>query len=331
MAAIACDICGGSLSMDASGDFANCDLCGMKHTKDRLKTKALEITGTVEVSNMAGLESLMKRGYLALEDAKWGEARKYFDLVLDINPEYSPAYVGKLCVAASNPHWLGKNDYFTYVFKQESDLARHYKPLDDMPDYQKAVRFADENYRAQLEGYNDEIKKRLAELEKKYSFYMIVTSRSNHSPSSYSSDPHRISMSGHCCVGSLRTGMVFNVFRTGKQFNNTTSDRSGSEIWINKGASYGDIEYGDVAYISIEEERKRAEQEHIERELRAIQEKKDREDRERREAAERERQRIEKEKREQSMRWKQQGLCEHCGGSLTGFFSKKCKACGKEV
>ncbi|GHV40325.1 hypothetical protein AGMMS49546_14010 [Spirochaetia bacterium] len=61
MAALTCDICGGSLSMDSSGDFAVCDSCGMKHTKERMQTKALEITGTVKVSNLAGIESLMKR------------------------------------------------------------------------------------------------------------------------------------------------------------------------------------------------------------------------------------------------------------------------------
>jgi len=40
MITITCDICGGTLSMDASGEFATCDSCGMKHTKDRVKAKA---------------------------------------------------------------------------------------------------------------------------------------------------------------------------------------------------------------------------------------------------------------------------------------------------
>ena len=327
MAAISCDICGGGLSMDPSGDFANCDSCGLKHTKDRLKTKAQEITGTVEVSNMAGLESLMKRGNMALEDEKWHEASKYFDQVLDINPEYVPAYVGKLCLAVTNLIFDGnENDLFLFKVKKEADLARYYKPLDDLPEYQKAIRFADETYRVQLEGYNNEIKKRLVELGNKYSFFMIVESCSDYTPHKYSNEPVRTSMGGHCCVGTLRDGVVFKIQRTGKQHKYHKfyyeNARKFSDPLVYP-TEYGDIKYGDVAYITIEEERQNAEQERIARERQAALEKKDRE--------ERERKRIEEEKREQSRRWQQQGLCEHCGGSLGGIFSKKCKACGKAV
>ena len=35
MAVIKCDICGGNLTIDPNGDFANCDSCGLKHTNDR--------------------------------------------------------------------------------------------------------------------------------------------------------------------------------------------------------------------------------------------------------------------------------------------------------
>jgi VIT1/CCC1 family predicted Fe2+/Mn2+ transporter len=45
MAVLTCDICGGNLSMDASGDFAVCESCGMRHTKDRVKAKYSEISG----------------------------------------------------------------------------------------------------------------------------------------------------------------------------------------------------------------------------------------------------------------------------------------------
>jgi len=39
MKTLICDICGGNLSMDVSGDFAICETCGMKHTKDRINAK----------------------------------------------------------------------------------------------------------------------------------------------------------------------------------------------------------------------------------------------------------------------------------------------------
>lgn len=50
MSALTCDICGGNLVMNESGDFAICESCGMKHTKERVKVKVQEIKGVVEVT-----------------------------------------------------------------------------------------------------------------------------------------------------------------------------------------------------------------------------------------------------------------------------------------
>jgi tetratricopeptide (TPR) repeat protein len=140
MAKIACDICGGSLSMDASGEFAVCDLCGMKHTKDRIKAMAQEVTGTVAVSNIANIESLMKRGKLLLEDSDWKQANECFDKVLEVNPEYAQAYVGKLCAG------LG--------VRKEELLGESRRTFIGLNSYQNAIRFADADYRVKLEGYN---------------------------------------------------------------------------------------------------------------------------------------------------------------------------------
>lgn len=38
----------------------------------------------------------------------------------------------------------------------------------------------------------------------------------------------------------------------------------------------------------------------------------------------------EKQKRKQSQQWANQGLCRYCGGELGGWFTKRCKQCGKE-
>jgi hypothetical protein len=32
---------------------------------------------------------------------------------------------------------------------------------------------------------------------------------------------------------------------------------------------------------------------------------------------------------EQSKRWVEHGLCRHCGGTMGGLFTRKCKSCGK--
>ena len=57
MSAMICDICGGSLIMDVSGDFAVCECCGLKHSSDRLRTKIQEIRGTVSISGTVKVEN----------------------------------------------------------------------------------------------------------------------------------------------------------------------------------------------------------------------------------------------------------------------------------
>ena len=132
-----------------TGSVATCDSCGMEHSKERMQEKVQEIKGTVEVSNIAGVESLMTRGHLALEDAKWNEADEYFDKVLDIDPKHACAYIGKLCADLE--------------LQEEGLLAQNEKPLTGYKHYQKALRFADAGYRATLEGYNNRIVDRIQE------------------------------------------------------------------------------------------------------------------------------------------------------------------------
>jgi tetratricopeptide (TPR) repeat protein len=86
-----------------------------------------------------GVASLFKRGTLFLEDGDWKQAGEYFDRVLDIDPEYAPAYAGKLC-AELKVH-------------TEQGLGDHPTPISDMPNYKNALRFADADYRARLENY----------------------------------------------------------------------------------------------------------------------------------------------------------------------------------
>jgi len=94
----------------------------------------------------ANAESLTKRGRLFLEDAEWEKAKEYFDNALDIDPEYAPAYIGFLCVDLK--------------IKSEEELENQKEPLNDKPNFKKAIRFADEDYRVKLEQYNSAIQER---------------------------------------------------------------------------------------------------------------------------------------------------------------------------
>lgn len=87
MAALTCDICGGQLSMDPSGDFAVCESCGMKHTKDRVKAKAQEITGTVKIDDSDAIKEQIsnweKMAGDAFSNSNYSEAYTYYCKILE--------------------------------------------------------------------------------------------------------------------------------------------------------------------------------------------------------------------------------------------------------
>jgi len=318
MAALVCDICGGKLVMGA-GCVAVCDSCGMEHSRDRMREKVQEIKGTVEVSNFASVDSLMKRGYIMLEDCQgrdgieYGKAYKCFDKVLEINPEYAPAYIGKLFVDISNSN-VGrspiKNGFFAYFVHKEADLAHYYKPLDNMPDYQKAIRYADETYRAKLEGYNNEIKKRIAKLKEEFAFYMIIES-TYYCDFSHIRKPSDTGISEYTCnVGHLRDGLEFIILRTGLRYKICVSNNG----YMVKNTNWDTFKNGDVAVIT-HKMHKQQEQERIEKDNQDIEERKAQQFK-----WQKEQQRIEQ--------WKRQGLCCDCGGHISGFFIEKCRNCG---
>lgn len=111
-----------------------------------------------------GVSSLHKRAVLFLEDSDWDSATDYFDRILDIDPEYAPAYIGKVQV---------KNQ-----MRREADLARCKEPLSSDPDYQKALRFADDKQKEIYSGYNRAILERI-DLEKKEAFYREAVALEN--------------------------------------------------------------------------------------------------------------------------------------------------------
>ena len=112
MAALQCDICGGKL-MGRPGGIFECDSCGMTYDTAWAKAKIQEIKGAVQVEgtvqvagtvkidgpvqveNGPSLQTLLKIGWLALEDNNWEKAASYFDKVLDRDPECAEAYFGK--------------------------------------------------------------------------------------------------------------------------------------------------------------------------------------------------------------------------------------------
>lgn len=100
---------------------------------------AAPVTGTVS----AGVDPLLKRAALFLEDGAWDSALEYYEKVLDLNPECAQAYMGRLLAARRVRH--------------EKEIAGETKRIDGEPDFQKALRFADGKYKEQLESYANAI------------------------------------------------------------------------------------------------------------------------------------------------------------------------------
>lgn len=97
MAALTCDICGGNLTMNESGEFAICESCGMKHDKRRVKAKVQKISGVVEVTKgEAEIERLVKNAETFLS---FNERKKAQDLFEQISEEYPDDYRGWLGLA----------------------------------------------------------------------------------------------------------------------------------------------------------------------------------------------------------------------------------------
>ena len=97
MAALRCDICGGSLMMDTSGEFASCESCGMKHDKRRMQQKAQEITGTVKIEGTVqvdGINSADKLSTDAETYIKFGNIGAAMDTFEKLSKEHPSDYRG---------------------------------------------------------------------------------------------------------------------------------------------------------------------------------------------------------------------------------------------
>lgn len=94
MQALQCDICGGSLAMDSTGEFATCESCGMKHDKRRMQQKVQEIKGTVKidgtvrVEGVANVDNLLVRARDCFDKEEFQKAKEYCEKVLDIDANH---------------------------------------------------------------------------------------------------------------------------------------------------------------------------------------------------------------------------------------------------
>ena len=100
---------------------------------------------TIDVSNLqvnASIAPLLKRAFMFLRDGEWDKAFEYCEKVLDSDPENSKAYVGRLL---SELH-----------IKTEEELVDSKESFSQKDNFNKALQFADEEYKKVLLILNSE-------------------------------------------------------------------------------------------------------------------------------------------------------------------------------
>lgn len=116
---------------------------------------------TVQANSAINIAPLLKRVFMFLEDGDFERADDFCEQVLNQDPEYAEAYLGKLMAELH--------------VKRQEELADCAEPFDNNKNYQKAVRFGDVSFSAIMKGYNSSIKERnarKAEEARKKSLYL---------------------------------------------------------------------------------------------------------------------------------------------------------------
>lgn len=133
-----CPNCGANFDMNGDLDFGVCNFCGTKIAVDKT---IVEHRGTVSVKGVADTDALLDRVQLFIEDGNFEEAKCYCERVLDLNPRDHYAYIMKLLAQTQ--------------CKSREQLGSLTKPLQTYDSYQKAIRFAPEDVKNQLQEYNN--------------------------------------------------------------------------------------------------------------------------------------------------------------------------------
>jgi len=97
-------------------------------------------------NNVPTIDAYLKRISLFLEDGNWSDADKYCEKVLDIDPENTCAYLGKLLAELKQ--------------KKKEDLKDCAAPFDGSKNYQKVLCFCSEDLKTELRSYIENINTR---------------------------------------------------------------------------------------------------------------------------------------------------------------------------
>jgi tetratricopeptide (TPR) repeat protein len=109
-------------------------------------------------SAVPGFDSLYRRGMLFLEDGDFKQADQYFDKVLDISPEYAPAYMGKYF---AQHNLTGESAFYAMA----DTIITNGRPITlEDHNFRKALRFGVPKDKKTYEGYEAYVQQKNEEL-----------------------------------------------------------------------------------------------------------------------------------------------------------------------
>ena len=147
-----CPNCNAHMKVDSSSKIARCEACGTEClVQDAIK--ALNVKGNIQVGNATinvtgtNTDSLLQRVELMLADGDFSGAMQKCDTILDTDPKNGKVYFFMLMSDLS--------------CRTRNNLAEQNKIYDGNQYYIKAMKFGDEDLKAELQGYLNSTTERL--------------------------------------------------------------------------------------------------------------------------------------------------------------------------
>jgi tetratricopeptide (TPR) repeat protein/predicted nucleic acid-binding Zn ribbon protein len=119
-------------------------------------TDTTTVSAVSSVSPGSASDAMLRRAFIVLEDGDWHKANELLEQALNLDPENSRAYVGKLLVTLKLPTEKSLSPSQNGWSENQEQLFLE-TPIDQIGDFQKALRFAASEYRAVLQGYEQTI------------------------------------------------------------------------------------------------------------------------------------------------------------------------------
>ena len=152
---LVCANCGGTLAVDASGEFGTCIYCGTKRQLVEKVLTVVEHTGKVEVDGIATAAAKLTSAYQCLQTGNAEKANRLYKEITELEPQNPYAWWGRfLCEESFAQHYGFKDKY-----GNSDNITKANQVLEILKYADFAIQYADDDvkqeYIAQTQEYRD--------------------------------------------------------------------------------------------------------------------------------------------------------------------------------